>query len=133
MYMETEQLITSPDVGPLRFDSDGFLIDPEMWTRGLARHIAEAEGGSARWATRTGASSIMFAHAFSDFAPCHPRLVSAVTSVLSATLSRVCLTAAGNSGASPVCRIRARRQKRIWTESSDSTMRVKRVLGMANA
>jgi TusE/DsrC/DsvC family sulfur relay protein len=53
MYMETEQLITSPDVGPLRFDSDGFLIDPEMWTRGLARHIAEAEGvgplGDAHW------------------------------------------------------------------------------------
>jgi TusE/DsrC/DsvC family sulfur relay protein len=53
MYMETEQLITSPDVRPLRFDSDGFLIDPEMWTRGLARHIAEAEGvgplGDAHW------------------------------------------------------------------------------------
>jgi tRNA 2-thiouridine synthesizing protein E len=43
MYVETEKTVVSPDTGPLRFDSDGFLIDHELWTRGLARQIAEAE------------------------------------------------------------------------------------------
>ena len=53
MYNKAEQVNLSKDAGLLHFDSDGFLIDPQLWTQELAQHIAEQEGvgplGDAHW------------------------------------------------------------------------------------
>jgi tRNA 2-thiouridine synthesizing protein E len=53
MYTETEGVIVPKDAGLPHFDEDGFLIDPHLWTRELAQHIAEEEAvgalGDAHW------------------------------------------------------------------------------------